>query len=325
MSNPAGKKAFQWLPAQYCAIISPTGANLMHQKKQFSLVFFILKSLFVISWVALFSYPAIWHLTTTDKVFRRYHLWQKATRIVDDKVYPFVDFLHMITYPVHNAALKGKLDRVARLSPDQDSLNGLDWFNMTPLGYATWNGESEPLLAFLDAGAAPDVALFNGNTALSLAATNRDEKSALTLLKAGARADIADNTGVTALHILIRHNMKQAFMSSLTSEVNVNAKDAKGLSLLDYAIRQNSFDFVTALAVAGAEPSYTLTPKDIKIGIFLAQWQKTGRADQAVEFVAEAAGQHKYDNSYYGLPAEFPVDLKKPTKNEQRGGNNEDL
>lgn len=288
----------------------------MRKNANFSVVVFTLKSLFITFWVALFTFPAFWHLSTSDNMFRRYHHWHNINRAVEDKIYPFADLLHILTYPVHNAALKGKLERVAKLNPDQDSLNNLDWFAMTPLAYAAWNGEREPLLAFLDAGADPNVILYSGKTALMLAVEGRDEKSALILIKAGARSDLPNNEGITSLHLCIKNKLEQAFMNALTLETNLNIKDSKGLTPLDYAIRSNSFEAVTALAIAGADHDFSLTPKDIKTGIFLAQWRKTGDPRQAVDFAAEATGINGHSN--YDMPAEFPVDL--PSENKQQSG-----
>ena len=97
------------------------------------------KMLFVLAWVIVFSYPALWHIMTPSATFRQYHRWKKINRLIDEKVYPFFDAFHALSYPVHNAALRGRGDNLAHLTPTAEVLNSPDAFKTTPLAYATMN------------------------------------------------------------------------------------------------------------------------------------------------------------------------------------------
>ncbi len=268
------------------------------------------KMVFVLFWVMLFSYPAAWHLTTTDREFRRYHLWRKNSVLVDDKVYPFADFIHMVTWPVHNAALKGKPTRIAKLAPEAGVLNSPDYFNVTPLAYATINGDIEMMTRFIASGASPDIVLFRGTTALHQAIINGDDNAALLLLEKGARADIADSEGKTALHYCISGQRFKVFPSCLKVDFDLNKKDSKGLTPLDYAIKKGSYQMVIDLARAGAEPIHVSSSRDINISIFLAQWQKTGDYQSAIGMVEENARKYYKSGPDKPVPAELPVDFR---------------
>lgn len=274
---------------------------------------------FVTFWIALFSYPAIWHLSIPDHIFRRYHTWRKDNKLVEDKVYPFADLLHLVSYPVHNAALKSKPERIAKLNPDAGVLNSLDIFQLTPLAYATYNSDLAQLQSFLEAGADPNTLLIKNSTALHVAVENCNEKAALLLLSFKARADLQNANGVTPLHICIQNSLKAAFMASLKTDFNLDLADNKGLTPLDYAIRQNSFEMVTALARAGASPTFSKASRNFDITLFLAQWQKTGNYEQAIEFVMSHPGKSGKADLEGGLPAEFPVDSKPETTLKQSG------
>lgn len=291
----------------------------MARNSQPSVLLHTCKMVFVLFWVMLFSYPAAWHLTTTDREFRRYHLWRKNSILVDDKVYPFADFLHMITYPVHNAALKGKPTRIAKLAPEAGDLNTSDYFNVTPLAYATINGDIEMMSGFIASGASLDFTLFGGTTALHQAMINKDEKAALLLLEKGARADIADAEGKTPLHICVNNQMLNVFPACLRVEFDLNKKDSKGLTPLDYAIKKGSYQMVTDLARAGAEPLHVSNSRDISISIFLAQWQKTGDYKSAIDLVEENARKYYKSGPGKPVPAELPVDFRTRPSSQKPG------
>jgi len=287
-----------------------TGVFPMVRNSQPSILLHTFKMVFVLFWVMLFSYPAAWHLTTTDREFRRYHIWRKSSMLVDEKVYPFADFLHMVTYPVHNAALKGKPTRIAKLAPEAEALNLHDYFNFTPLAYATINGDIEMMKGFIASGADPDMILSGGTTALHQAMISEDENAALVLLESGARADIADIDGRTSLHICANNQMLKVFPSCLRVEFDLNKKDSKGLTPLDYAIKKGSYQMVTDLARAGAQPVFANGSRDISISIFLAQWQKTGDYQSAIDMVEENARKYYKSGPDRPVPAELPVDFR---------------
>ncbi len=268
------------------------------------------KMLFVLAWVIVFSYPALWHIMTPSATFRQYHRWKKINRLIDEKVYPFFDAFHALSYPVHNAALRGRGDKIAHLTPTAEVLNSPDAFKTTPLAYATMNCDYELMQTFLDSGAFPDVRIFDDSTALHQAVLNSDEKAALILLDNGARPDIPDKNGQTVIHLAIKSGMKKVFLQTLKTDFNLNAPDLDGLTPLDYAIRQNSYEMVTALARGGAQPLFNSHGRDVNIAVFLAQWRKTGDFEHSVKFVAENA--HKYNKSSPDMPvpAELPVDLR---------------
>lgn len=281
----------------------------MNGKKQPSIMAHTFTMVFVVFWIGLFSYPAAWHIATPDKLFRRYHFWRSNSRTIDDKVYPFADLWHMLTSPVHNAALKNKGERITRLAPGADQLNSFDSFGMTPLAYASMFGDIDTQKMLVAAGADPNIILGDGTTALHQALANREENAALFLLENKARVDIADRKGITPLHLTIKNNLKAAFMASLNAEANLSMPDNKELTPLDYAIQRNSFDMVQNLARAGANPVYSSVPKELLMKTFLTQWQKTGDYQQSLDYALEVAKKYPPNSP----PAELPVDLK-PTK-----------
>ncbi|MDD3146229.1 MAG: ankyrin repeat domain-containing protein [Candidatus Riflebacteria bacterium] len=274
---------------------------------------------FVAFWVCLFTYPIFWHISTPDYVFSRYHLWRQNSKLVDDKVYPFADLLHMVRYPVHNATFKGKPERIAKLKPEAGVYNQLDFFAFTPLAYAAFNADHVMLQTIIETGADPNIMLAKNMTALHFAAINSDEKAALMLLQHKARPDIQDLNGTTPLHIFIQHSMKDSFMASLQTDFTIDHPDSDGLTPLDYAIRQNSLEYVSELARAGAKPKFSQTTKNFQITVFLAQWKKTGDYHQAMEFVRNSAAKSYKKDPYTGLPAEFPVDKTTETSKKKPG------
>ena len=282
----------------------------MATNRQPSILLHTFKMVFVLFWIVFFSYPAAWHLTTTDREFRRYHLWRKNSILIDEKVYPFVDFLHMLGYPAHNAALKGKPTRITKLAPEAETLNSHDYFNLSPLCYATINGDIAMMTTLIASGANPDMILAGGATALHHAMLNKDDNAALLLLESGARADIADSDGKTPLHICASQNMHKVFPSCLRVGFDLNRKDNRGLTALDYAIKKGSYEMVTSLARAGAEPIQVSSSRDINISIFLAQWQKTGDYKRAIELVEENARKYYKSGPDKPVPAELPVDFR---------------
>ncbi len=278
----------------------------MQVKKKRSVFAQTFTMVFVVGWVAIFMYPTAWHLDMPDQIYRRFRFWEKTSLLVDDKIMPFADLLHQVTYPLHNAAMKSRVDRLIRMAPDAAALNKLDYFGQTPLSYAAMFGDINFLKTLLDAKADPNVLLHENRTALHYALTNQEEPTALLLLSNGARADLADAKGLTPLHLAIKFNLRDAFVASLKAETNLDAIDAAKLSPLDYAIKKNNYSMVIDLARAGAQPSFSMTPDDMNIKIFLAQWQKTGDFQQAIDFTSKSSRKLPPK----ALPAEFPVDLK---------------
>jgi ankyrin repeat protein len=285
------------------------------------------RMLLVLAWIIIFSYPALWHVFTPDPVLRKYRRWQKINRLVDDKIFPFVDLFHVLSYPIHNAAMRGKKDKIKLLAPETADLNCPDMFNITPLAYATMNADYELMQQFLDSGAVADMRIFDSSTALHQALLNKDEKAALVLLDRGAKADLSDQNGHTAIHLAIKFELKQVFLQALKTDFNLNVPDNDGLTPLDYAIKKNSYEMVTALARGGAQPMFTAASQDFYVSTFLAQWQKTGDFKRSIEFVEENARKFYNSGPDKPMPAEFPVDQRPkayPAKNGAKNPN-EDL
>ena len=76
----------------------------MQVKKKRSVFAQTFTMVIVVGWVAVFMYPTAWHLDMPDRIYRRFHFWEKASLLVDDKIMPFADLLHMVAFPLHNAA-----------------------------------------------------------------------------------------------------------------------------------------------------------------------------------------------------------------------------
>ncbi|NCB37475.1 MAG: ankyrin repeat domain-containing protein [Erysipelotrichia bacterium] len=279
----------------------------MPHNSNFSVVCFTAKSVFVVCWIAIFLYPAFWHASSPDSLFRRYRLWEKLSKSVNDKVCPFVDLWHMFAYPVHNAALKGKTDRIARLKPDAAAINRVDSFSMTPLAYTAYTNDIDTMNLCLQNGADLNIGNAGSQTALLIAIDHKNEKAAMNLIINGAKSDIPDSAGITPLHLCIKKNMNAIFNQAMQTNPLLDLKDAKGLTPLDYAIKRNSLNTVIALAIAGASPEFSLRTQNIQIGIFLALWQNTKNPHVAAANLAEECARHISNNP---LPAEFPIEPK---------------
>ena len=118
---------------------------------------------------------------------------------------------------------------------------------------ATSVGNLELTRKWLSAGANPNVADDDGNTALNLAAAGGHTEVVKTLLSAGANPNAVNNRGLTALILAARKRHAEIVKMLLEAGANPNAKDNDG----DTALRSayGHFEIVKMLLAAGANPN----------------------------------------------------------------------
>lgn len=102
--------------------------------------------------------------------------------------------------PVLNCAVRSRSNSVALFLLERGAdPNGIATDRGTnALSEACSAGEHELMSRLLDAGADPDSANIDGQTALMIAVGNNDVEACRLLMNCGARADIADRLGMTA-------------------------------------------------------------------------------------------------------------------------------
>lgn len=284
-------------------------------KNNFSLLGFILKAIILPVWIGIFAYPGLWHISIDDQIYMRYSVWRKSSLAISPQILPFADALHRLSYPSHNAAIRGKLERLQGLSQEHLKLETLDTFSMTPLAYAVAGGRMEEIEFFLNAEASPNTPLARGESALFLAIRRGQEKIALRLLEAGGRIDDRNNSGTPAIHLAVQCKMLKLVRQAIADKQPVDVKDAQNLNTLDHAIKSGSLSMVYEIAMAGVTPDFSVSPGNLEISGFLLRWQKTGNPVTAIE--AETRSQ--FDPQALYPPAELPVNINPKTFIEIRG------
>ena len=94
---------------------------------------------------------------------------------------------------------------------------------------------------------------------------------------------------------------------------SLDIKDAKGLTPLDYAIKKGAMKATIQLAASGAECSFSLSPRNDNIALFLKRWQEAGVTPFIMPIMAES--DINYDRAIRedSIPAELPVNVKPHT------------
>lgn len=284
-------------------------------KDQFSLIGFFFKSVILPIWVGIFAYPAIWQLSINDSIHRRYAVWKRSPLRVDEALLPFADILHRLQYPIHNASIKGKLDRLQGLPSDQLQLETLDTYSMTPIAYPVFGANTDEVEFYINAGTNINTPLANGESALFLAIRRGYEPIAIKLLDAGGSLDARGISGTPAIHLAVQCKMLKLVRKAILNKQNIDARDAKNLTTLDHAITSGSLSMVYEIAMSGVPIDFSVTPNSTEISGFLLRWQKTG--DPRLAIMAETNRQ--FDPQSFPIPAELPVNIKPNTFIEIRG------
>ena len=116
-----------------------------------------------------------------------------------------------------------------------------DFFQVTPLIFATHLGDKEIVKLLLDAGANPDYEDSFGSTALRWAAHDGNEEILKMLIDANADVNLADKKDkMTALHYAAYRNDHEITKILLAAGADPLAENAEGETPVDYARRRDS-------------------------------------------------------------------------------------
>ena len=139
-------------------------------------------------------------------------------------------------------------------SSDDPKRTDTQWGGLTPLLFATRQGDLPTVQALLDGGAAVDQTSEYGWTALLVATQNRYYGLGEYLLKRGANPNIANAGGWSPLYI---------------------ATDNRNIEGGDYPVRKpdrDHLDFIKALLAAGAKPNMRMRSSTETRTVFTHQW-----------------------------------------------------
>jgi len=107
---------------------------------------------------------------------------------------------------------------------------------MTAMGMAAQHGKTLALIAMLDGGANPNIAVGAAKyTPLMISAISGAQAVAQTLLQYGAKANIQNLGGVTALMIAASRNRSDMVSLLIKSGADVNLKDNEGKTAIQIA------------------------------------------------------------------------------------------
>lgn len=281
---------------------------------RFYLRYFFLKAILAPLWIGFFLYPGIWHLLTSEEIYKRYGIWKKSFVLEDDKLIPYYDVYHKIIFPLHNAAIRGRLDRISEMTPEliQAQIDQLDCFSLAPLVYAIVGRKASEIEFLLQKGANPNTPTLYGDTPFILAIKRNDESAALQLLEQGASMSSFGNDRLLAAHLAIQAQMFKLVKRAILLEQNLDYTDENGLTTLDYAIKSKSLPMVIEIAMTGIEPKFSTSPSSNEISAFLRRWQIHGNLDDAIK-------AEKRDVFSSPLPAELPQNVVPNTFIELRG------
>jgi len=188
----------------------------------------------------------------------------------------------------------GRLTGIADQTLESDgSRPGLRWANkggMTPLLYASREGDLEAVKLLVTAGAKINATTGVGDTSLMLAARNDHTDVALYLLDKGADPNVAE-AGHVALHLAVARKNLDLVKALIAHKANLNVRLTKGEpdpdgnlrfnQLPEYlkgatpfllAVGLNQIDMMRVLVPAGADPTIPMedgtTPIMASMGIF---------------------------------------------------------
>jgi len=191
--------------------------------------------------------------------------------------------------PLHEAALQGRTDAVARALDREADVNARDptAFGWTPLNAAAFAGRVEVAKLLLANGADIDA---TGNTGLrwpplSEAAFAGHSDMVKLLLAEGADVSARDPEGRSPLHIAARVGAVEPAKLLLSAGADPNARDGSGYAPLYEAAVFGMVELVDALLSAGADPN--ARGHDGTTALHLAA--STGYADIVTALIAGGA------------------------------------
>ena len=129
---------------------------------------------------------------------------------------------------------------------------------MTPLQYASYQGQKEVAELLIINGANINAKKENGLTALHLAAMKEITEIAKLLIENSADVNVKDKRGYTPLHLAAYFGKKEIAELLIAADADVNVKSKRGLTPLDYAIRRDKPEITDLLRKHGAKTSEEL-------------------------------------------------------------------
>lgn len=140
------------------------------------------------------------------------------------------------------------------MEPAPEAVDPLD---RTALTLAAENGETERVLAMLDAGTAVDASDRCGWTALMKAAANGHLEMLEALLARGADTEHRDQAGYTPLLVAVVNNQAATSQALLAAGADVDAVDDEaGWSSLTWAAKDGRPELVELLLEHGGDPTH---------------------------------------------------------------------
>ena len=269
----------------------------------------------VVCWAIICLFPGYWHAECPGDV------WGQLTDPRQDiskrwygnsPALPFADLYHQLFYPLHNAAMKNRMDKLTELLQSPRGLNALDFAGMTPLHYALVFKRPAAVKTLLQGGVNPEIRDPKSQSPLWYALQIGNQAIISDLLAAGAKLDALHINRVTPLHLLIQRGHPGITAIAITAGVNLDLADSNGKRPIDYAIAADNLALVIDLACAGAAATFSETPRSPTIRLYLGLCAQLGDAKGAAAMLAEH--NHLVENMHrWNWPlAELPVDSSPP-------------
>ncbi len=153
-----------------------------------------------------------------------------------------------------NAALAGDTEGLLALIDAGEPVDTMGSRNWTALHFAAGAGQTQMLAELLKRGANPNARATDGMTPLHIAAFSGRPEALWTLAKAGAELDARDNAGRTPLMLASFEGDVRSAGRLIAAGADVNARNASGSTALDFAAIEGFLPVVEALLEAKADP-----------------------------------------------------------------------
>lgn len=277
----------------------------------------LIKTCILIFWSLIFIYPSFWHLFIGPTLNRYSNLYM-SSEDYQSITFPFSDLIHSFKFPIHNNAVKGKVDKLQKLLATNPNVNFKDWNGIYPLEYACCFNHAYLAKVLLDNGAKPTLCtsynplnctikrrnysllevLSNHkadwnkkgkkekHTPLQLAVKQQNVKSIEIALK--HKASLSKNIAYEYFTPLQKAFIKQdakAIKVELRNHLKQGQDSVRAKTILDLAIITQNLDVIATLINGGAPTENHITPKSPLIHSYLKLYNESGDAMQALEFI----------------------------------------
>lgn len=167
------------------------------------------------------------------------------------------------------SASKGHLDNVRSLILQGADINAVTIDNISPLMYATENGDFLMVGFLLKSGANPNLRPFNGVTALISASRLNYLEIAELLINNGADINATDQEGVTSLHYAAAYNYVDMVKMLLYYKADPQKPDKKGNIPIVTAAWNNAQESILFLVENGvsinSQDKFSFTPLMVSV------------------------------------------------------------